>query len=316
MIKDLKSWRILSVSKKGGYQMTDFIFAKGYREQVKWRKSFFELAQQVFGIHFDSWYEKKYWTDKYIPFSYIDREKVIANVSVNFIDLLIGGELKRGIQIGTVMTHPDYRNLGLSKKLLNQVIEEYRGSYDMMYLFANKSVLDFYPKFGFKPLNETQFSINYIPSKDRSKSSIKRLSGNNDSDLNFIYQFAKNRIPVSSAFSTANTEELLQFYCINVFPNDIYYLENEEAIIIYQKTKENDIHIYDIISQKEVNIEKIVHTIASEHTKKVVFHFTIDQQDELNIETITFHGNEVLFVRFENEVNMPKQFKHPMTSQA
>ena len=71
---------------------------KGYQEHEGLRKSFNDLASNVFGISFEAWYQKGYWTPKYIPFSYIDGEKVVANVSVNQIDLVINGENKRGLQ--------------------------------------------------------------------------------------------------------------------------------------------------------------------------------------------------------------------------
>lgn len=45
------------------------------------------------------------------------------------------------------MTHPDYRGQGLAKKLLEHVIAKYEDQYDFLYLFANDTVLDFYPKF-------------------------------------------------------------------------------------------------------------------------------------------------------------------------
>lgn len=43
------------------------------------------------------------------------------------------------------MTHPDYRNQGLAAKLLNHIIGKYEKEYDYIYLFANETVLDFYP---------------------------------------------------------------------------------------------------------------------------------------------------------------------------
>lgn len=294
--------------------MSEFIFVKGYREQHKLRKSFNELAKLVFGIQFESWYEKGYWTDKYIPFSYTDRNQIVANVSVNIIDLVVEGKIKRAIQIGTVMTHPDYRGLGLSRKLMNKVLEEYSGKCDIMYLFANDTVLDFYPKFGFEALDETVFSIRYPSSQKNSKASVRKLSGESDEDLQFIYNFSQKRVPVSRVFGTIHTEELLQFYCIVAFPNNIYFLVDEEIIVLYQENNEHELHIYDVVSQKEVNLEKVVNSITTEHTKNVIFHFTVDNHDRLPLETKK--NNNGLFVRKEGEFLLPVQFKHPITSQA
>ena len=57
---------------------------------------------------------------------------------------------KNYIQLGTIMTDKNYRNQGLSKYLMNIVLKEFSEKNDEVYLFANDSVLYFYPKFGFQ----------------------------------------------------------------------------------------------------------------------------------------------------------------------
>lgn len=57
------------------------------------------------------------------------------------------------------MTHPNYRGQGLAKNLLNHVIAKYEDQYDFLYLFANDTVLDFYPKFGFERIEESSFTV-------------------------------------------------------------------------------------------------------------------------------------------------------------
>lgn len=289
--------------------MSELTFTKCYNNYKEHRESFFQLAQQVFGIDFTSWYEQGYWTDKYIPYSFCDGEKVIANVSVNLINLVVNGETKRAIQIGTVMTHPDYRGQGLSRKLMEIVLKDFEGSYDIMYLFANETVLDFYPRFGFYAVEETQFTMKFASSQPGN---VRKLSA--VEDLAFIYEFAKKRVPVSKKLGTVNTEELQMFYCLAAFPDDIYYLQDEEAIVIYQTTSENDVHVFDIVSQKDLDLHRTLAAICSEQTRNVFFHFTVDQQE--GMEKQKFQGSEVLFVRLEHGAELPREFKHPITSQA
>jgi predicted acetyltransferase len=112
---------------------------------------------------------------------------VVANVSVNLLEFIINGEKKSAIQIVTVMTYSNYRNRGLSASLMNKVLEEYENKSDFIYLFANQNVLEFYPKFGFKSVNEYQFSLEYSPNQS-DLIGIRKLDGKNIDDLNFIYQ--------------------------------------------------------------------------------------------------------------------------------
>ncbi|PLR96746.1 GNAT family N-acetyltransferase [Bacillus sp. T33-2] len=288
-------------------------FINAYHDQDHLRRSFNELAGHIFGISFESWYQDGYWTDKYIPFSIVDGDKIVANVSVNKVDLVISGQKRRALQIGTVMTHPAYRDRGLSRRLMNEILEEYEDSYDLIYLFANHNVLEYYPKFGFKAMEETQFAMDFI--KNYSKiQGIRKLSGLKDEDLQFIHQTSSERQPVSHQFGSENTQELLMFYAINVFHDDIYYLEDDKVIVIC-KNDNDELHLFDIIGTSEFNIESILNTVATEDTRKIVFHFTPDCETA-NLQSQPFHGSEVLFVKNKREIVFPSNFKHPITAQA
>ncbi|APO43906.1 GNAT family N-acetyltransferase [Paenibacillus xylanexedens] len=291
--------------------MQELIFMKNYKNNEVLRKSFFELAVNTFEINFEDWYQQGYWGERYIPYSYVDGDQVIANVSVNILELIIHGEKKKAIQIGTVMTHPDYRGKGLSTRLMNKVLEEYENKYDYMYLFANESVLDFYPKFGFKPVEEHLFSMNYTAKKSPEPANIRKLNVTNAEDLRLIQKLASERLPVSQHLATHHSQGILMFYCLNVFSDDIYYLENENVIVIYQK-EDNHIELFDVVSLNEMNMKDILDKIADEDTEKVIFHFTPDATDDIVLKSsIT---NEGLFVRTHGEHLYPLHVKHPITS--
>lgn len=293
--------------------MKDLVFVKDFKANDQLRKSFFHLADEVFGINFDSWYENGFWTEKYIPYSFAFGDQIVANASVNRIELIINGGRKRALQIGTVMTHPDYRNQGLSANLMNRIIEEYKNDYDYMYLLANHNVLNFYPKFGFQAVQEELYSMAFT-NEHIGQARMRKLDGKNKKDLQFIYQFSSERAINSQKFGTNSTAELLMFYCINVFQNDIYYLEDEKIILIYQK-EENEINIFDIISKKEVQIEEILSKVTEKGTYKIVFHYTPDYHG-IRFETKKYNGSEVLFVKGAKCNKFPEFIKHPLLSQA
>lgn len=293
--------------------MKDLIFVKDYKTDDNLRSSFFNLAAEVFGIHFDSWYANGFWTKKYIPYSFADGNQIIANASVNVIELIINGENKKALQIGTVMTHPNYRNQGLSANLMNRILEDYKNEYEFMYLLANQNVLNFYPKFGFRPVKELIYSIEYR-NEEMELTKMRKLDMENREELKFIYQFSTERTSVSRIFGTNNTAELLLFYCINVFHNDIYYLEDEEIIIIFQK-EDGVINIFDIISKREIHIEEILSKITDKGTYKIIFHYTPDYEG-VPFDKSIYNGSEVLFVREASNNKFPDNIKHPLTSQA
>lgn len=129
---------------------------KAYQSDGDLRRSFNRLAEETYGLSFEHWYQNGFWGEKYIPFSVVSQGAVIANVSANIMDCKPGGETRRYIQLGTVMTKKEYRGQGLSRRLMEWVCREY-GECDGMFLWANDSVLDFYPKFGFHRLPEYRY---------------------------------------------------------------------------------------------------------------------------------------------------------------
>ena len=136
----------------------EFKIVKAYKENKTLRNSFNELAKKTFDLDFEDWYQNGYWKEQYNPYSIVFNNRVIANVSVNDMEFEIDEKRKRYIQLGTVMTEPKYRNRGLIRKLMQEIEQDFKEKIDGYFLFANDSVLEFYPKFGFQKCNEYRYS--------------------------------------------------------------------------------------------------------------------------------------------------------------
>ncbi|WP_421616982.1 GNAT family N-acetyltransferase [Brevibacillus sp. TJ4] len=294
-----------------GNALADMRFHHNYKDDAALRDSFFALAASTFGIRFDKWHERGFWNERYIPYSFAVKEQVIANVSANLLDLVIEGERKRAVQIGTVMTHPDYRNQGLSTELMNRVMAEYEGRYDVMYLFANESVLDFYPRFGFQAVEERLFTLAYTPTvAGRGRAGVRRLDVEKEEDLRLLYTYACERMPVSRRFATERAEGIFMFHCLQAFPDDLYYLPEEDAVVIC-KQAENRLELFDLVSKREVRIRDVLAKMAGPDTGQVVFHFTPDDP-AIAVEDAPFSSG--LFVIAEGGSRYPAALKHPLTS--
>lgn len=293
--------------------MGNLQFVSNYKDQEPLRNSFFSLAADTFELELERWYEQGLWGERYIPYSYAEESQVIANVSVNLLELIINGVKSRAVQVGTVMTHPDFRGQGLSTRLMNKVIKDYGPQCEFMYLFANDSVLDFYPKFGFRPVEEQLFSMNCIPGTAglTGSAGIRRLNTARSGDLDFISSFTAERLPVSGRLGVTGAHGLLMFYCLNVFSEDLYYLENEDVIAICRQEESGRLEIYDLISTKPISIRDIALKLACSSTETIVFHFTPDE-DDLELAGRSCHSG--LFVRTHGSLQYPSGVKQPATS--
>ncbi len=180
---------------------------KQLRDNDILRKSFIKLSKDIFDISFESWYENGYWTDRYITYSVVCGDTVVSNASVNIIDTLWNGENRRYVQIGTVMTDEKYRNRGFSRKIIEEILSDWKDRCDLIYLYANNTVLDFYPKFGFEKANEYQCIIPV----EHKMGDFRKLNMERDEDLQILKRCYNKSNPFSKLPMVGCTG-LLMFY--------------------------------------------------------------------------------------------------------
>ena len=120
------------------------------------------------------------------------------------MDFQLDGRRRTYLQLGTVMTHPDYRGMGLSRFLMEWILQNWSDRCDGIYLFANDTVLDFYPKFGFLPAAEAQI---FSPSSPQQPIPLRRINPDNPKDRALLIQSYRRSNPFS-AFSMENNEGL------------------------------------------------------------------------------------------------------------
>ncbi|MBC1884464.1 GNAT family N-acetyltransferase [Listeria seeligeri] len=283
-----------------------------YKDNELYRKTFNDLAESTFDINFEEWYKHGFWNDKYVCYSYLDKNKVIANVSINKMDLIYQGNDYRALQIGTVMTHPDYRNQGLAQELINHVISKYEQDYDFFYLFANDTVLDFYPKFGFERVQESSFTVDATSLKKRNYK-IKKLNPDDESDFQLISRIVSNRVPLSSILDVKNSEDLLMFYLLIALRDAIYYIEELDAIVLYEQ-EEEDLYVLDIISTKKLDIVEVLGFLANKKIETIHVSFTPEKNKYIDAAYI-IETEDMLFMR-PNLFTADSYFLFPATSHA
>lgn len=108
-----------------------------YMREDTMRHALNELTRKTFFFDFEDWVTGGYFEGDYIPYSFIEDGKIIANVSANRMTFLQNGVERNYIQIGTVMTDEAYRRQGLARKLIEHVVKQYKDSCDGFYLFCN-----------------------------------------------------------------------------------------------------------------------------------------------------------------------------------
>ena len=240
-------------------------FIKDYRDNEVLRKSFDALAQESFGISFEQWYRSGFWTDAYNPHSLVENGEVIANISVNRMDIRVDGQMKHYIQLGTVMTQKDRRNLGLSRALMEWILKEYRDACEGFFLFANSTVLDFYPKFGFERAVCYQFEKTI---SRRGIFCLEKMDMTIPENWNrLIETYYANRF--LSRMRVENNAQVMMFYVPDM---DVYFHPGTQTYIVADAEGEN-LRIYDVFSKTQVTLDEVIGFFGST-VKRVILEFS------------------------------------------
>lgn len=258
---------IRKLERKGAFYM-ELQLEKRVRDNDKARAGFFALADDVFGLNFEEWYRNGYWGDSYTPYSLLDNGLVVANASINTIRVRFHNVSKLYIQIGTVMTARPYRNRGLARMLIEEIIGDWKERCDSIYLYANNTVLDFYPKFGFVSEKEYQYGKGIVP----RQAGVRKLNMESSTDIALLEDYYGKSNPFSELPMIGNFG-LVMFYCSSFLRDCVYYLEEFDAVVI-AAFDGSVMTCFDIYCGEGKDFDTVLAKTARQDTDTVTFGFT------------------------------------------
>jgi len=232
------------------------------------RNSYNRLATDTFGLSFENWYNSGFFDNSHIPYTMFDGEKAVANVSVNKMDILSEGKTRKCIQLGTVMTRPEYRNQGLARILMEQVIADFADSTDCVFLYGNSSVTEFYPRFGFEKLPQYYYTKPVLFTEDN----CRKLYMTDHDDIQILKQHYEKTNPFS-AMQQVGGFGLLMFYCSSFFADFVWYHKESDAVIIAEQDGDTLI-CYDIFCDAGRDFNSIISAVSAPGTTRIKLAFT------------------------------------------
>ena len=290
---------------------TAYSLVTNFRNDPRMRALFNQLTEATYGFNFEFWYDAGFWGDQYIPYSLVHDDKIVSNVSISKMEFLIENEKKTGVQIGTVMTDQDYRHGGLNKFLMEEVLNEWKGRVDFIYLFANNTVLDFYPKFNFERVTECQYSK--LLNASNTLASFKKLNVNDQKDRELLVRTINSSVPIAKVAMQNNTD-LIMFYCLSFMRNSIYYLEELKAVVLAD-IKDETLQLYDVYSKDRVDLIEVIQLLSDKTIKRVVLGFTPLDTDGFRKNLL--EPEDVLFVYKDHaEFFKNRSWRFPVLSHA
>jgi predicted N-acetyltransferase YhbS len=235
-----------------------------YRDNGGLRFGLNVLTKKVFDFTFEKWYDADFWDQNSVPFSVVEDGNILANVMAHTMSFLVDGEEKEFIQLGTVMTDPQYRGRGYSAAIFEKLMKIYgdRG-YRNFYLFANDSVVDFYPKFGFE--NEKEYVCKCDMRSSSGKMKLRHIDMNDLSKVKDVVNFAVNNF--------AGKRVVLKnrgIYGFWLNGNENIYFSDEFNCYVAAEIKDDMLVIYDVFSAHEPNYKKLAEAFGGNYSSVIL----------------------------------------------
>lgn len=247
-------------------------FSKNVRANDTLRASFNTLTRATFGFDFTGWYDAGHWGDLYIPHVLTDGDRVISNVSVNHMVFDLEGVRRHYLQLGTVMTDQAYRGQGLNRQIMEHILSEYADKVDGIYLFGNDSVLDYYPRFGFRPAQETEY---YLP-RDRFRAPYAVEPAQPEELYDAVRRCETNP---NDAFYMSENLGLYQFWCGAEYAENVYYIP-EAGIYVVAARDGGNLYIHQIVGETKADLSRLAASFGADVTQ-AVFCFTPADREQL-----------------------------------
>ncbi|PFA10654.1 GNAT family N-acetyltransferase [Bacillus cereus] len=274
------------------------------------REQLFPLFEEVFGITSQTLHdfsEKGYWDYTYKALSFIQDDKVIANVAAFSLPLLINGEKINAAGIQSVMTHPDFRRQGLMTQLLNKMIEKIDKECEYAFLFTETPEL--YKSFGFQIVQEYLMTIPY-DKKNNKDSILRKLDFYNEENRNLINEIIENGQRLSNMFSTINYRSSFYLKMYDLKWNErLYYSKKLDAMIVYEVENEK-LKLYGVFAPVLPILDELCEEISESFTE-VEFYFCPDQLGIDEIQYTELQSSKYLMVRSNKELDL-KGYRFPV----
>lgn len=286
-------------------------FDYDYKDTSFRRQALNKAALHTWGFSFEHWYQAGLWEDRCIPYSLFDKGKLVSHVTATLFSFALEGKTLRALQLGTVMTDPDYRGRGLSRWLIERVLSDFYGRVDFFFLYANDSVLDFYPRFGFQKADE------FIAVTDRftaPPSPVQKLDAQNADDRQLLCCIASRTVPQYRMTPLQNQAMILLYsgYSELSFLQDcLYYLPAFEAVAIAEHTADTLV-LYDLLSPQKTALQEVICSLLRPETKRAELHFVPEEPDSFSLIPCR-EENTTLFVR-GTRLFAERQLCLPLTS--
>jgi ribosomal protein S18 acetylase RimI-like enzyme len=239
------------------------------------KTSFERYAKKIFGLDFSRWKARGLWDNQYRPFSAFAGGECVASICVYPSEMKVDGVKRKGAQLLTVGTLPEYRLQGIQREIWKRAHAWINQECDFAFLFTDESAAGFYEKLGLRRQEEYFETVKCPQPADQATLRFRKLNLEQDSEYAILERLAQKREMVSNRIGFLNPN-LLLFMFLYLYQNWSYYLEDIDTVIVVEEMKDR-LRIHDIVAKQMPRLSDIESFLAHFKKEEVDFLFCTDR---------------------------------------
>jgi GNAT superfamily N-acetyltransferase len=230
---------------------------------------FCDYVSQVFRkADFRRWTNWGEWNDDYRAYTLFEDGRVVANVSVMRMRLLLEGREVPAFQLGAVGCLPSHRGRGLSRVVMDAALEACGAA--PVLLFANPSVLQYYPRFGFQPWRQTLFTAAHqavpagppAPTLDLEDAAVRA----------HLAVLSRESLPVTERFGARGYGPIATWYAANGFARPLRKLSDDTWV--FASVEGDTLYLDDIFTREPFDLRAHLPRLIDRPIRAIHFGFT------------------------------------------
>jgi predicted N-acetyltransferase YhbS len=276
----------------------------------EWHEAFHDYVAQVFpGVSFRRWAAHGGWQENYRVFALLDAGRIVASASLTRMDLVLRGRVMRGWQLGAVGTEPNYRGRGLQHRVMQHVLAQADAA-DLVFLFANETVSDFYPRFGFRRARESVFTAEHRAKPTGTP--LRILAPDSGADRALLARVAAEAQPTTALFGARAYGSIVLWYVYNFHGEHVRYVPEHDALILAEQIG-STLLVYDVLTRTPFDVAQQLPQLIGAPIERLEFFYS-PERDWPSAQPTREYSDSPLFVRGPHR--MPEQpFKFPTLAQ-
>jgi GNAT superfamily N-acetyltransferase len=236
-----------------------------------WQPAFLRYVQRIFpGLDFGPWHRRHGWTPAYEVHAFADGGELIAGVGVMRATAVVTGREHRGAQLGAVGVVPEARGRGLMRALLEHVLARLEREVELFHLYANETVLDFYQRFGFRRVEETDFEL--AVALTPGPNPAPRLDLDDAAPRAAWLEACARALPPTERFGMRGYGAAALWHASVLHPGAVRVLAGEEAYAVTVQ-RGDTLHLLDLAAPRRFDLLSVLPALLEAPIARVRFGF-------------------------------------------